>query len=152
MVIGWELLFLASKWLFVGLIYLVLFLVVLAVRREMGQRLGAGRPLPAPALAAGRLRLIQSGSDERVQPGQIFLLPRQAVLGAAPTNELPFYDQYLSARHARLRWDGAGWWLEDLGSKNGSLINGRPCPPNQPQPLPLGAKLAVGDMVFELIE
>src|SRR5204863_270816 len=32
----------------------------------------------------------------------------------------------VSKRHAELRWTGAAWTLEDLGSKNGTTVNGEP--------------------------
>ena len=35
-------------------------------------------------------------------------------------------DGRVSKRHARLRWTGSGWLLEDLGSKNGTTLNGAP--------------------------
>jgi transcriptional regulator with PAS, ATPase and Fis domain len=35
-------------------------------------------------------------------------------------------DRWASRRHARLRRELARWIVEDLGSKNGSLLNGRP--------------------------
>jgi hypothetical protein len=150
MEMGWQLFFLASHWLFVGLIYLLLIVVVLAVRREMGMRMaGSG---PAPAASPGRLRVVQSGSDGRLRPGMLLPLPQQAGLGADKSNDLVLKDQYLSAHHARLRWDGAGWWVEDLDSKNGTYVDGRRCPPHRPEPLPVGARLEVGEMAFELVE
>ena len=35
-------------------------------------------------------------------------------------------DENVSNHHARLRFHHAQWWLEDLGSKNGTLINDQP--------------------------
>lgn len=146
---AWDIILFASKWLFIGLIYLVLFIVVLAVRREMALRVE--EKVSTPVAAAGRLRVVSGGSDTQARPGRIFTLPNQATLGADPANELPFTDQYLSSHHTRLRWDGAQWWVEDLDSKNGTFVDGRPAPANRPQPIPFGSKLEIGDMVFELL-
>src|SRR4029450_2638637 len=30
----------------------------------------------------------------------------------------------VSREHARIQWDGKGWWLEDLKSTNGTFVNG----------------------------
>jgi hypothetical protein len=42
-------------------------------------------------------------------------------------------DRRVSKRHARLRWTGSGWLLEDLGSKNGTTLNGAPLGPTGPE-------------------
>jgi FHA domain-containing protein/GAF domain-containing protein len=42
-------------------------------------------------------------------------------------------DGRVSKRHARLRWTGSGWLLEDLGSKNGTTLNGAPVSAASPE-------------------
>jgi pSer/pThr/pTyr-binding forkhead associated (FHA) protein len=79
-------------------------------------------------------------------------LEPETTLGAAAGNTVVLSDEYVSAQHARLRWDGVNWWVEDLGSSNGTQIDGRPCPSHSRQPLPFGSTLRVGRMTFELIE
>ncbi len=46
------------------------------------------------------------------------------IVGREPESGLVLEDRRVSKRHARLQWSGAGWCLEDLGSKNGTLVNG----------------------------
>lgn len=49
----------------------------------------------------------------------------EIVIGRSSQCQLTIADRFLSRRHARLfRRDGA-WWIEDLGSRNGTLVNGR---------------------------
>jgi pSer/pThr/pTyr-binding forkhead associated (FHA) protein len=48
------------------------------------------------------------------------------VLGRDPGCDLVIDDDRVSRRHARLRFDGQGWELSDLGSKNGTLVEGVP--------------------------
>ena len=50
--------------------------------------------------------------------------PPEATFGrqATCTVSLPD-DPDVSRRHARLIWRDRGWWLEDLGSKNGTFVN-----------------------------
>ncbi|GIK40850.1 MAG: hypothetical protein BroJett011_46830 [Chloroflexota bacterium] len=140
----------SAKWLFIGLIYLVLFVVLIAVRREM--HLQAPVKLQTPSAAAGRLKIIETGSDSRFRPGAVLGLQNETTIGADRSNNLVLADRFVSARHAHLRWDGAGWWLEDLGSKNGTSVNRRLLPAHREQSVPFGATLAIGDMVFELVE
>jgi len=47
-------------------------------------------------------------------------------IGRAPSNDLVLEDPSLSRNHARLLWQEAGVFLEDLGSRNGTLVNGLP--------------------------
>ena len=43
-------------------------------------------------------------------------------VGRDPSCGLVVEDPRVSKRHARLRWTGGGWALEDLGSKNGTTV------------------------------
>lgn len=43
-------------------------------------------------------------------------------IGAAPENKIILDDSVVSAHHARLRRDRDGWWIEDLGSTNGTAV------------------------------
>ena len=138
----------AAKWVFVGLIYLALLLVLVAVRREMALRLRSGQSLPSTA--PGRLLVIEAGSDPQALPGVILLLKPETGLGADPDNDVILKDGFVSAHHASLRWDGAGWWLEDLGSKNGTFVDGERIVTMSARKLVPGSKLRLGDMVLEL--
>jgi putative methionine-R-sulfoxide reductase with GAF domain len=59
-------------------------------------------------------------------------------VGRDPSCGLVVEDARVSKRHARLRWTGAGWALEDLGSKNGTTVNAEPA---------TGGELCDGDSV-----
>jgi hypothetical protein len=67
-----------------------------------------------------------------VRDGETLVVGREADCG------LVVDDPRISKRHARLSWDELGWRLEDLQSKNGTSVNGRPAS---------GARLADGDWV-----
>jgi hypothetical protein len=58
-----------------------------------------------------------------------FLVLRDAetlAVGRDPSCGLVVEDARVSKRHARLRWTGTGWAVEDLGSKNGTRVNAQP--------------------------
>lgn len=46
------------------------------------------------------------------------------LIGRAPGSTLCLEDSSISWRHAALRWIGNGWELQDLGSRNGTYVNG----------------------------
>ncbi len=47
------------------------------------------------------------------------------MVGRDPGCELVIEDARVSKRHAEVRWSGASWTIEDLGSKNGTTVNGQ---------------------------
>ena len=138
----------AGKWIFIGLVYFILMVVVIAVRREMvsqtAGRVSGGQSVP------GRLKILKAGSDRRVRPGDLLPLGLETSLGAELDNDIILRDQFVSGHHARLSWDGVAWWVEDMGSTNGTLVDGRLCVPHILQPVPNGSRLVLGEMVFEL--
>lgn len=48
----------------------------------------------------------------------------EVVVGRSTGCELVLADSFLSRQHARLWRQDDGWWVEDLGSRNGTRVNG----------------------------
>ena len=48
----------------------------------------------------------------------------EITLGRDPTCECTLTSEAVSARHARFSFHHGQWWLEDLNSTNGTLLNG----------------------------
>ena len=49
-----------------------------------------------------------------------------ATVGRLPQNSICLTDGRLSRQHARIDFKDGEYWLSDLGSQNGTLVNGRP--------------------------
>ena len=45
------------------------------------------------------------------------------VIGRDPDCECSLADETISARHARFAYHHSQWWIEDLGSRNGTILN-----------------------------
>ncbi|HEX9013529.1 MAG TPA: FHA domain-containing protein [Anaerolineaceae bacterium] len=148
--LAWNALLLAWKWVFILLVYSVIFVLLFYVRREMSR--GSRRAGARPVLAAGRLQVLQCGSAVGLAPGMLIDLKTVTALGADTDNDVPLESPFISGHHARLSWDGAAWWVEDLDSRNGTLVGGKPCLSRTPLPLPPGVPLQVGDVTFQLVE
>ncbi|MBI5366103.1 MAG: AAA family ATPase [Planctomycetes bacterium] len=56
-------------------------------------------------------------------------------------------DHGVSREHTRFRRDGDAWWVEDLGSRNGTRLNGKPVAPAAAPGALAGERLAPGDRV-----
>ena len=71
--------------------------------------------------------------------GEVFALQELSVIGRSRESAVPVPDPRVSRRHAMIRLQDDGFWYFDLGSVNGSLINGRRVTTSQ--------LLATGDMI-----
>lgn len=77
--------------------------------------------------------LVNSSSGEQVDLGPV------TMLGRSPESNVTIDDPHVSRRHAMIRKQNDGYWLYDLGSFNGSLLNGQRVTTTQ--------KLESGDVV-----
>jgi serine phosphatase RsbU (regulator of sigma subunit) len=58
-------------------------------------------------------------------PERVDLTPSEACgLGRSPENRVVLTDSSVSRQHARFFFKENAWWVEDLGSKNGTKVNG----------------------------
>jgi FHA domain/Domain of unknown function (DUF1707) len=81
------------------------------------------------ARAAGWLSGVTAGAQSAWREARVprLRLPREGaelVLGRDPDCDCVLADTTVSRRHARIRRDGETWLLEDLGSLNGTRLNG----------------------------
>ena len=99
---------------------------------------GSGTPRPTPPVA--HPTAVVSESDPETVPvassfliasvvlpgkGEIELDPqRRYIAGRQSTCDLPIPDANISRQHAELSWDGSTWSVRDLGSTNGTAVNG----------------------------
>ena len=57
-------------------------------------------------------------------------------------------DDYVSTRHARIATDSTQWYVEDLGSTNGTYVGSTRI--TQPTTLTLGSQVRIGKTILEL--
>ena len=147
--------------------YLVLLWVFVlsaigVLRRDLyGTRIVSRRA--APAGAAGGTDEVADAPSERgrdTSPNRLVVtdgplrgttLPLTSsaiVVGRAPSCTLVLDDDYSSSRHARLYPEDGQWFVEDLGSTNGTFLGSTRV--DRPMPVTAGAPVRVGKSVLEL--
>jgi len=100
--------------------------------------------------AAAKARLHLVVVEGPLEGTSIPLGEAPVTIGRAPTSTLVIDDDYCSARHARVYRDGEGWWIEDLGSTNGTFIDdARLFDPIEAQP---GIRIRIGATELEVRE
>ena len=154
----------ALKFAFLAVLYLFLLWVARSALRDLRRSVGpAGSPAPGAAdyeMATGmhsatsvlgasgggdapRLR-VQSAPGLR--SGSAYDLSGGILLGRGTDVDIRLEDSFASSRHARLIPQGDVVVLEDLGSTNGTRLNGEPVA--GPQPLHQGDRIQIGDSEF----
>jgi ABC-type multidrug transport system ATPase subunit len=105
---------------------------------------GVGPASPSgPHGAVGRGRTVFGEINLANLPSQTG--PRQAIVGRLPTNEIVLPYPQVSARHASIaRAPDGSILVTDLGSTNGTYVNGARIPPHQPVAVRPGERIFVG--------
>ena len=70
------------------------------------------------------------------------------LIGGADDSTLVLDDDFASTRHARLSMRGTDWYVEDLGSTNGTYLDRAKV--TAPLRVPLGTPIRIGKTVIEL--
>ena len=84
------------------------------------------------------------GTLQGLDEGPVVRLRARHLVGRGPANHLVCAADEVSSEHAVLSWDGDGWLLTDLGSRNGTRLNDRAVPPREPRPLVVGDRVVFG--------
>ena len=131
---------------FLLLLWLFIFAAFRVVRADLfggrAGRVAASRPGPPPARSAARgprTLVVTAGS---LSGTKITLGDQPILIGRADDSTLVLTDDFASSRHARLTNRGGQWYVEDLGSTNGTYLDQQrvqgPLLVNTGQPIRIG--------------
>lgn len=128
----------ALKFGFLAVLYLFLLWVVRSAMRDLARSGGgtaAAEPVEAPRPSRGEKRRPEprAGGSPRLQvvaamghePGTTFDVGQGAVFGRSDGADIRVDDPFASSAHARIFDRGGFMYLEDMGSTNGTYLNGR---------------------------
>jgi pSer/pThr/pTyr-binding forkhead associated (FHA) protein len=145
---------------FLLLLWVLIFSIVGVMRRDLviGRKAKVGTPTarevrrnpelteePAPARQQARRLVVTEGplAGTSVEPAASPIL-----LGRAQEATLVLEDDYASGRHARLFPQGSRWFIEDLGSTNGTYLGAQQL--TRALPVDPGVPIRIGKTVIEL--
>jgi pSer/pThr/pTyr-binding forkhead associated (FHA) protein len=117
------------KFAFLGVLYLFLLWIARSALKDLR------RPAPhanrmsdlsadGGSMHASPSRLVVEGGGG-LRAGQSYVVGSGIVIGRAAANEIPIEDTFASGRHARVFDHDGEVYIEDLGSTNGTYVNGR---------------------------
>jgi FHA domain len=104
------------------LLTVLLYVFLGAVLFVLWRDLCASMDVPT-AIQERKARLVVLNACDGLEPGTAFSLQPFTTLGRSAANAFVVPDTFASAEHALVSWRGGQWWLEDLGSRNGTQIN-----------------------------
>ena len=81
-----------------------------------------------------------------------FLVPSSCLIGRSRRCDLVFGSQKISSEHATIAWTSEGWSVQDLGSRNGTFVNGRRIEPGDRPLLVPGMRLGFGSVARCVVE
>lgn len=113
-----------GKVVLLGAMYLLLAVVVWMEARELAH--ATTRRISPVAPVRGRRIPVKLVLVEGVGPQTVDLVPPETLIGRDASCHLTIPDSSVSHRHARIYHSDGEWYVEDLGSTNGTFVNDRP--------------------------
>ena len=108
--------------------------------------------VPAGGEARLAMQLVVVSSADKALIGAIFPVQQARVEIGREAPEVRLADATVSARHAAIVAADGGYALIDMGSSNGTFLNGRRLTPMQREALWLGASIRLGDSVLSFVQ
>lgn len=148
---------------FLALLWLFVLAALRVVRSDLHSASGtrtSGIGVPVPGVGRNKKAPSKQSRGKSKSPRQlvvthgalagtrISLEGRPISLGRADDSTLVLDDDYASTRHARLSLRGTDWYVEDLGSTNGTYLDRAKV--TGPSKVPLGVPIRIGKTVIEL--
>jgi pSer/pThr/pTyr-binding forkhead associated (FHA) protein len=144
--------YLAILWIFVLSAISVIRSDMFGARVPEAARTGGGKapkapkaPKPSKRRSAPTHVLVTEGSNvgERAE-----LAAGPVLIGRGSDAAIRLDDDYVSTRHARIAASGDQWFVEDLGSTNGTFVGTVRI--TQPTTITMGTQVRVGKTILEL--
>jgi pSer/pThr/pTyr-binding forkhead associated (FHA) protein len=145
------------KFALLVLLYFFVFRALRSVATDVGgRRRGATSPMRSPATTAAPAKASRGGKaptqvvvhDAGKDKSTVVALRGSTDIGRGSACAIRLEDTYVSQMHARLADRDGSWYVEDLGSTNGTYLNERRV--QSPVEVHAGDVVRVGKTVLEL--
>ena len=144
----------ALKFGFLAVLYLFLLWVARSAMRDLARDPSAP-PAGGPDAPGGngredarpRLEVVAALGYE---PGSLFDISGGAAMGRSETSNIPVDDPYASSSHARIFPRDGFMYIEDMGSTNGTYLNGKQL--KRSERLRPGDSVRIGDTEYRYQE
>lgn len=147
------------RFAFLALLWLFIYGMVRVIRTELrtagaARVVGAAKPKKNRRSAAADQRPARGALSQLIvtegslSGTRVALTGKPILIGRANDSTLVLTDDYASTRHARIAETNGVWYLEDLGSTNGTYVGQNKV--SGPIPLEAGVVIRIGKTAMEL--
>jgi pSer/pThr/pTyr-binding forkhead associated (FHA) protein len=144
---------------FLALLWMFVLSVLSVIRSDLFGAKVTGRAV-SERIAAPEPQKSSKGKKKRGQPSVLViadgpqagvsaqLAAEPVIIGRGSDCQIKLDDDYSSTRHARLFLSDGQWWVEDLGSTNGTYLNGQRL--TRPVAAEIGGSIRIGRTTLNL--
>lgn len=133
------------RFVIIGIVYIIIFLAL----RIMYKDIKSGGKKKTIRNKAFGLEVLEPGENSILKKGGIIPIQRELTIGRKASNMLVLDDQFVSGNHVRIFIKNTDNMIEDLGSTNGTEVNGVRL--EQRIILRVGDEIKVGSALFKVI-
>ncbi|MCX7749556.1 MAG: FHA domain-containing protein [Clostridia bacterium] len=132
------------KYIFITVIYLFIFGIIRLIYLDIESmhRIKSIKSGNFPYL-----KLINQRDQLSFKVDESYILDKDLTFGRSRKSDIVIFDPFLSGRHVKITLNNGKCAIEDLGSTNGSFVNGTQVV-NVPRPLKDGDRIHIGQLDF----
>ncbi len=142
-----ELISQVLRYVFIILIYLFIFSILRLMYLDVKSMTSGGG-----SLDEAYLKVVNRLDSLNFKMQEYYVIEGDISLGRSSRNDVVIKDKFVSKNHLLIREKNQRYYLEDLGSANGTFLNGVKIDPNELIELQNNDKIGVGFIQFIFVD
>lgn len=142
-----ELISQVLRYVFIILIYLFIFSILRLMYLDVKSITSGGG-----SLDEAYLKIVNRLDSLNFKMQEYYVIEGDISLGRSSKNDVVIKDKFVSKNHLLIREKNQRYYLEDLGSANGTFLNGVKIDPNELIELQNNDKIGVGFIQFIFVD
>ena len=142
-----ELISQVLRYVFIILIYLFIFSILRLMYLDVKSMTSGG-----VSLDEAYLKVVNRLDSLNFKMQEYYVIEGDISLGRSSRNDVVIKDKFVSKNHLLIREKNQRYYLEDLGSANGTFLNGVKIDPNELIELQSNDKIGVGFIQFIFVD
>ena len=142
-----ELISQVLRYVFIILIYLFIFSILRLMYLDVKSMTNRG-----DSLDDAYLKVVNRLDSLDFKMQEYYVIDGDLTLGRSSRNDIVIKDKFVSKNHLKIHDDSEDYYIEDLGSANGTFLNGVKIDPNELIELQNNDKIGVGFIQFIFVD